>query len=522
MAKYTWLDLSEAKKAQAVQGTFSLQSSPDEMADIFTGLKTASGQLVNREKAIRVSAVLACVRILMEDISSPSLILKRKIPTGAIDAVDHPAYRLLKTAPNDLQTSVEVREHNMMDLLLTGKFACWQQRDASGTLKAIYPLRATALSFLGSKPMDDGSLLLNWNYSAPELSRTFTQFELWRGSIMSQSVIDGHSLILLAREAIGLAIAAEEQGARLFSNGIQTDVVIRSAGEMDQDGRDQLQRALQSTYGGSANSWKALLLEQGLEVEKIGLTAQESQYIEARNYQMQDIARVFRIPGVMLGIGDKTSTYASAEQFFLAYTKFTLQPWFVRLEQTISRDLILPSERDLFAKHDLSSLLRSDQKTRFQTYAIGITAGFMARNEARVAEDWDTLDGLDEMLIPANSIEVDDENEAAEPGAPNNQPKKGQRRLQKHNEVMLKLAENIATAIIRSEVKWFARNINRPETAANFHAWHIERVQQLTGASFRAVQEYSAWRMDTTRDPLLASSEVEARKQIIKLCGGIL
>jgi hypothetical protein len=146
-----------------------------------------------------------------------------------------------------------------------------------------------------------------------------------------------------------------------------------------------------------------MLLENGLKANRIGLTAQESQYIEARAFQLQDIARIFRIPDVLLGISQgKSATYASAEQFFLAYTKYTIQPWCHRIEASIHRDLLAQSETDLFVKHDLDSLTRADLQTRYSAHASGIAAGFLTRNEARTMEHLPTLPGLDEPLSPLN------------------------------------------------------------------------------------------------------------------------
>lgn len=140
-----------------------------------------------------------------------------------------------------------------------------------------------------------------------------------------------------------------------------------------------------------------------MKASRIGLTAQESQYIEARQFQLADIARVFRIPDVLLGISaGKTATFASAEQFFLSYAKYTLGPWCQRIEQSIHRDLLAPSETDLFVKHDLDSLTRADLQTRYSAHASGINAGFLTRNEARRMENLPTLPGLDTPLSPLN------------------------------------------------------------------------------------------------------------------------
>ena len=146
-----------------------------------------------------------------------------------------------------------------------------------------------------------------------------------------------------------------------------------------------------------------LLLEGGLKASRLGLTAQESQYIEARAFQLQDIARIFRIPDVLLGISQgRTATFASAEQFFLSYVKYTLGPWCQRIEQSITRDLLAASETDFFAKHDLDSLTRADLQTRYAAHAAGISAGFLTRNEARQMENLPTLPGLDTPLSPLN------------------------------------------------------------------------------------------------------------------------
>jgi len=232
--------------------------------------------------------------------------------------------------------------------------------------------------------------------------------DLWTVRMLAPGgSIDGQSLILLAREAIGLALAAEEQGARLFSQGVQSDLVLelpQDADAIDADSKKQLREAFMQRHAGSRNAFMPLLLEGGLTAKRIGLTAQESQYIESRGFQLQDVARIFRIPEVLLGISQgKSSTYASAEQFFLAYVKHTLQPWCQRIEQSIHRDLLAPSEAgEYFAKHDLDSLVRADLQTRYTAHAAGISSGFLTRNEARQMENLPTLPGLNEPLSPLN------------------------------------------------------------------------------------------------------------------------
>jgi len=375
------------------------------LSEIFAGIRSHSGQYVSPSTALRASAVLACIRILTEDIAACPLNLFRRTPQGSTMASNHPLFRLLHDTPNNWQTSFELREGMLLDLLLHGRAFCEKIIGRDG-ITSLVPLQAQRMTYLSPLPdfLPPDSPIV-WLYSSPTETRAIFDDQLWRVSTLAESAtVEGRAIVLLAREAIGLLMAAEQQGARLFSNGIQTDVVFKVQDELDKDQKDNLRNSLQETYGGVGNAWRALLLEGGIDVAKIGLTAQESQYLETRQFQTADIARIFRIPDVMLGIATgKTATFASAEQFFNSYVRFTLQPWFRRIEQTITRDLLSTEEQGtLYARHDIDSITRADLATRYAAHSVGIASGFLTRNEARQMEDLPQLPGLDEPLSPLN------------------------------------------------------------------------------------------------------------------------
>jgi HK97 family phage portal protein len=378
---------------------------PSSLSFVFGGVRSASGQVVTPTTALRASAVLACIRILTEDLSALPLNLYRRTPQGAVPATEHPLYRLLHDAPNPFQTSMELREAMILDVLSHGQSYIEKEFGPNG-IQALYPLSAGLMVHVN--PLDvylppDAPLF--FRYADPRHgSRTLISDDLWTVRMLAPAgVLEGQSLILLAREAIGLALAAEDQGARFFSNGVQTDLALTSPDSIDGPVKDELRKAFMDRHSGSQNAWMPMILEGGLTASKLGLTAVESQYIESRSFQLQDIARIFRIPEVLLGLSSgKSSTYASAEQFFLAYVKHTLTPWCQRIEQSIQRDLLAAGESDLFVKHDLDSLTRADLQTRYSAHAAGIAAGFLTRNEARRMENLATLPGLDEPLSPLN------------------------------------------------------------------------------------------------------------------------
>jgi HK97 family phage portal protein len=496
-----------------------------EWAEIFRHTKSASGKFVDAKTALRSSGTLACIRILMEDVAAPPLILKKTTPSGPTDAIDHPLYRLLKTSPNEYQTSVDLREHLMMDALLHGRWANWVQRDGSGKVLSISPLNVSGLSWAGLNKAGEPV----WQYASQYLSRSFTHNDLWRGSIMSNTTFEGQSLILLAREAIGLAMAAEEQGARLFTNGIQSDLVIENPNEdsLSKEEKLQLKEALNDAYSGSENAFRALLLEGGLKAHRIGLTAVESQFLEARNYQLADVARIFRIPSVMLGIvGDKANTYASTEQFFLSYEKHCLRPWCNRIEQTISRDLILPGEFEkdgYFAKHDLTDLLRADMKTRFDAYAVGINAGFVKLNEPRQWEGWQTDPKLNIFLRQGAMVEIGKDPvpvPVPAPAIPSPEPKSPEPKSpdpKPRQDTSTRLALMTAASVVSTERKWFDRQDKGEVTdsqRAGFVDWHFNKVSAHTGARDADILAYCDWRAANRGK----ESDAEAQTRLVKLC----
>jgi HK97 family phage portal protein len=400
------LSLNLAPPSKRTELPMGAQYSLGTLSSMLTGVRTNSGQFVTPERAMRSAAVLACIHILCSDLASLPLNLFRRTSSGAALATDHPLFRLLQDAPNQWQTSMELRESMILDVLCFGQSFTEKIIGPDG-ISRLYPLSAGRMIYENPLSMylpADPPLL--WRYADPHVGqRIFLSDDLWTVRMLAPGgTINGQSLILLAREAIGLALAAEEQGARLFAQGVQTDLVLETtAEEVDVPTQRQLRKEFTRRHSGSGNAWMPMILSGGLSAKRIGLTAQESQYIETRAFQLQDIARIFRIPEVLLGISQgKSATYASAEQFFLAYTKYCLGPWCRRIEQSITRDLLAESETDLFAKHDLDSLTRADLQTRYAAHAAGITAGFLTRNEARQMENLPTLPGLDEPLSPLN------------------------------------------------------------------------------------------------------------------------
>lgn len=490
----TLLNLPRPTKLAANPGPSYRLDDISGMAEIFGSIRTLSGKVVSPKRAMRAAFVLACIRILTEDLSALPLYIYKDTPNGPEKAVNHPVYKLLDIAPNPIQTPMELRERIVMDLLLHGN--SYVLKMGESVMDGLYPLPAQGVI------RRDAQLIWDFTDEATHTTGTLTAETMWRTSILSSNNFDGQAIVLLAREAIGLLLAAEEQGARLFAHGIQSDLTLSVPETLDPDQKKDLKENVLEAYSGSRNAFTPLLLEGGLTAQRIGLTAQESQYIEARNFQGQDIARIFRIPAVLLGmVGDKSATYASAEQFFQSYTKHTLNPWTVRIEQTIRRDLFSPSEQLTHtAKHDFSSLLKADTQARYSSYEIGIRSSFLSPADVRKFENLPFVEGLDSYERSVKDSPAAGTKPASTP-APNPNG----------------LATRVAELILRREQKCLLSG--RGKDVDLFYAQHAGFVEDLTGGDLDSVLAYCEMRK-TSADRFSKIEYAKAIVVITELCKG--
>ena len=219
----------------------------------------------------------------------------------------------------------------------------------------------------------------------------------------------GYSPIAMAKNAIGMAIACEEYGAKFFANGAAPGGVLEHPGTIKDPQR--VRESWQSTFGGSANSNKIAVLEEGMKYTPIGISPEQAQFLETRKFQVNEIARIFRVPPHMVGDLEKSS-FSNIEQQSLEFVKYTLDPWVIRWEQTIHRSLLLPDEKSqYFVKFNLEGLLRGDYQSRMNGYAIGRQNGWMSANDIRELENLDRIpaeEGGDLYLINGNMLPLKD------------------------------------------------------------------------------------------------------------------
>ena len=367
--------------------------------------RTASGKAVNERTAMQTTAVYACVRILAEAIAELPLHVYRYKPDGGKEkAFNHPLYYLLHTEPNPEMTSFVFRETLMGHLLLWGNAYAQIIRDGAGRVLALYPLLP------GKMTVDrTSSGQLFYEYRTDSGSVTLRPENVLHIPGLGFDGLIGYSPVAMAKNAIGMAIACEEYGASFFANGANPGGVLEHPGVVKDPKR--VRESWNTVYQGSANAHRIAVLEEGMKFQAIGIPPEQAQFLETRKFQINEIARIFRVPPHMVGDLEKSS-FSNIEQQSLEFVKYTLDPWVVRWEQAIQKALLLPSEKAVyFAKFNVDGLLRGDYASRMTGYSTGRQNGWLSANDIRELEDMNRIsaeEGGDLYLINGNMTKLAD------------------------------------------------------------------------------------------------------------------
>ena len=370
---------------------------------------TTSGKTVTERSAMQMTAVYSCVRILAEAVAGLPLHLYRYNADGGKEkAIDHPLYLLLHDEPNPEMSSFVFRETLMTHLLLWGNAYAQIIRNGKNQVVALYPLMPNKMSV----DRDENGKLYYTYYRGSDEAIRDRQYavklqpsdELHIPGLGFDGLV-GYSPIAMAKNAIGMAIACEEYGAKFFANGAAPGGVLEHPGTIKDPAR--VRESWQHTFGGSGNANKIAVLEEGMKYTPIGISPEQAQFLETRKFQINEIARIFRVPPHMVGDLEKSS-FSNIEQQSLEFVKYTLDPWIVRWEQSIMRSLLLQSEKkEYFVKFNLEGLLRGDYQSRMNGYAIARQNGWMSANDIRELENQDRIpaeEGGDLYLINGNML----------------------------------------------------------------------------------------------------------------------
>lgn len=369
---------------------------------------TTAGVNVTPETALTFSAVFAAHKILAESTAMlPLFLLKRLAGGGKEPATQKRLYSVLHDVANPEMDAYLVRETMTAHLASWGRAHAKIDYDANGDVVALWPIHPKRVTV---KRNPQKAL-----YFEVSLPNGGTQNYRWDEMLylrgMSPDGINVYTPISLQKQGIGLGLAAEAFGAALFDNGATPKGVLTSPTSLSDKAYERLKLNWNNEHQGISNANKIALLEEGVKWEDTSIPPDDAQFLQTRQFQVEEIARWYRIPPPMLALAEKAMTYASVEAFGLQFVTYTLFPWLVRWEKGISMQLLLERERSkYFAEHLMTALLRGDTAARNQSYATGRQWGWLSVNDIRTMENMNPIDGGDVYLTPANMLNSADPN----------------------------------------------------------------------------------------------------------------
>lgn len=387
---------------------FHVSQTPPGWVESLGGWDTAVGRTVSPETALETTAVYACVRILAETIASlPLPVYRRRSDGGKERAPEHYLYPILHDMPNPEMTSFELRETLMGHVATWGNAYAEIELNRAGQVMALWPLRPDRMTVKREKGKLVYVYRLNKADAKGRLEVPLPAYRVLHVRGLGYNGLTGYSPISMARQAVALALATEEFGARFFGNGARPGMVLKHPGKLSETAYDKLKKSWEERHQGLEKAHRVAILEEGLDVKEIGLPPEDAQFLETRKFQTTEIARLYRIPPHMLADLER-ATFSNIEHQSLEFVIHTVRPWLVRWEQAIHRALMTPAERRAyFAEFLVDGLLRGDIQSRYAAYATGRQNGWLSANDVRRLENMNPIPGGDMYLIPLNMIPVE-------------------------------------------------------------------------------------------------------------------
>lgn len=376
--------------------------------EVFGGLTSKAGVNVTWKTALEASVSLACGRVIGEGLAQVPFQLKRKRKDGrGTDVVDdHPLSEVVSLQPTKGQTSYEFRETGGLHMCIAGNAYAFKNMVTKRGGSQVRELIQFAPGSVTRHRKDDGFVfVVDLGNGAKE---TFPQEVIWHLRGPSWSALNGLDGLSMIREALGLSVAAETAAASLHKNGVSPSGTYSVEGNLTAEQHTALLAVLKKSMG-AENAGMPLILDRNAKFLQQAMKMTDAQAIETRRFQVEEVCRAWRVMPIMIGHADKTATYASAEQMFLAHVVHTMGPHYARVEQSAAINLLSAQDRDegLFLRFNVNGLLRGAAKDRAAFYKAMSDMAALNPNEIRAYEDLNPYDGGDTYRAPVNTAPAD-------------------------------------------------------------------------------------------------------------------
>ena len=386
----------------------------DLFREIYGGAASRAGVTVNATTALQCGVAFACARVIAEGMSQIPFRLMRASGGRREAASEEALFDLLDSAPNAWMTSVEFFDTIGLHLVFAGNAFVYKNR-VRGEVRELLPFepRMVAVDFKNWTPTykvttDDGKTIDvpaadMWHIRGPSMNGWF-----------------GLEGVKVAREAIGLAMTAEEHASVTLANAAAPAGILTTDQNLSADQRKALRESWQSVHGGRVNQGRIAVMSSGMKFIPISTDAEKAQLLETRRFAVEEVCRPLRVMPIMVGYSDNNSTYASAEQMFLAHVVHTMGPWYRRVEKSANAALLTPEQRrgGMYFKFFPQALLRGAAKDRSEFYRTMIANGVMSANECRELEDLNPYPGGDAFTRQINMGAIGPDGSTETPEAP--------------------------------------------------------------------------------------------------------
>lgn len=362
---------------------------------------SASGKSVTVDKALQLSAVWACVRLLSETVSTlPLRLYERHSDGGRGPATNHPLYEILTKRPNAEMTPGRFMLMIVASICLRGN-AFVEKRRIGSRIVALDPLLPQLMTV---KRLENGRL--EYKYTVKGKPRVIAEDDMMHIRGFGLDGVCGMLPVSTGKEIFGAAMSAEEAAAKVFAQGMQASGILSSDQILKPDQREHLRKSLEG-FMGSKNAGKIMVAEAGLKYQGITMNPEAAQMLESRSYGIEEVCRWFRVPPFMVGHMDKQSSWASSvEGQNLQFLTNCLRPLLENIEQEIFRCLLDRDDR-YFAEYAVEGLLRADSQGRASYYNICLQNGWMSRNEVRRLENLPPIPGGDVYTVQSNMLPIE-------------------------------------------------------------------------------------------------------------------
>jgi len=355
---------------------------------------------VTFDTAMQLSAVWACVKLLAETVSSLPLAIYRKTEDGREVAENHPLTLLFSGKVNRWQNKIEFFETVLLNLVTHGNAYCVIGR-AGGRINSLLPIMSSQV-----EPMllSDGTLV--YNYTNDAGVSVIAAENIWHLKLMGSGTV-GMSPLAYQRNTLGIAQAAESATTKIYRNGAKPSGVLSIDRVLNAAQREQVRQSFATLT--TTTDDRLIVLEGGMKFDAISLSPQDIELLSSRQFQISEICRWYGVPSVMVNDNNGSTTWGSGiEQIMQGFYKLTLRPLLEKIEASIRTNLMTPVDAGRHeVEFDFDALLRSDAKSRFESYRIGIAGGILTPNEARAEENRPALPGGDKLLIQGAMVPIE-------------------------------------------------------------------------------------------------------------------